>query len=332
MSTEVVEKLQKGIIQSKLLRDKEKPKISAIVVIRNIADSFEQLHSKLFTTLNSMNQSFEIIYIDDGSNDSTYSSAKRVACQIKEVKSIRLRSTFGEASAFDAGIKQARGEHIVYFAGRVLINPHEIPKLLSQLTEDADIVIGWRFPRRDWLLNRILSWLFNKMMRILTGLKLHDINSGIFVTKKEVLLNLPIYGDMNNFIPVLATRQGYKVTEFKVEQMAGTFRLSRYPKEYLQRLLDIITVLFLTNYSKKPLHFLGFIGGVFTVFGGAIELYLFIYRILGFGGIAGRPLLLLGAMLLVIGLQMISIGLIGEMIIFTHANEIKEYNIAEIIE
>jgi glycosyltransferase involved in cell wall biosynthesis len=243
-----------------------------------------------------------------------------------------LRSTFGEASAFDAGIKEANGDTIIYFAGRVLINPKDIPRLLEKLNHEADLAVGWRYPRRDWLLNRVISWVFNRLMRALSGLKLHDINSGIFVTTKKVLSKLPLYGDLNNFLPVLAYRQGYKVIEQKVEQMPGSFRLSRYPKEYLQRLLDIVTVLFLTNYSKKPLHFLGFLGGIFTVIGGGVELYLFIYRILGFGGIAGRPLLLLGAMLLVIGLQMISIGLIGEMIIFTHAKDIKEYNIAEIME
>ena len=328
MSTEVAEKLQTEV----KLHVKKEPQISAIVVIRDVEKGLEQLHAKLFTALSSINESFEIIYIDDGSNDDTYASAKGLACQIKEVKSIRLRSTFGEASAFDAGIKEARGETIIYFAGRVLINPKDIPKLLDTLNHGADLAVGWRSPRRDWLLNRIISWVFNRLMRTLSGLKLHDINSGIFVTTKKVLSRLPLYGDLNNFLPVLAYRQGYKVVEQKVEQMPGAFRLSRYPKEYLQRLLDIVTVLFLTNYSKKPLHFLGFLGGIFTVVGGAVELYLFIYRILGFGGIAGRPLLLLGAMLLVIGLQMISIGLIGEMIIFTHAKDIKEYNIAEIME
>ena len=243
----------------------EKPKISAVVVIRNIERNFDPLHTKLFTALHSMDRAFEIIYVDDGSDDGTYASARSIACQIKEVKTIRLRSAFGEASAFDAGISIAEGDIIVYFAGRVLINPHDIVKLLEKLENGADLVVGWRKPRRDWLLNRVLSWVFNKIMRLLSGLKVHDINSGIFVTRRDVLNALPIYGDLNNFLPALASRQGYIVEEGKVEQMSGNFRLSRYPKEYLQRLLDVVTVLFLTNYSKKPLHFLGFIGGIFAV-------------------------------------------------------------------
>jgi hypothetical protein len=130
----------------------------------------------------------------------------------------------------------------------------------------------------------------------------------------------------------LAKKQGYKITEEKIAQLPGKFRKSKSISEYLQRSLDILTVIFLTKYSKKPIHLLGFIGGVLTLFGGVINLYLFFYRILGYGSIAGRPLLLLGALSLVIGIQMIAMGLIGEMIIFTHAEDIKEYNIETIIE
>ena len=144
--------------------------------------------------------------------------------------------------------------------------------------------------------------------------------------------NIQIYGGLSQFIPVLAKKQGYKIAEEKIEQLSGKFRKSRFVSEYLQRSLDILTVLFLTKYSKKPIHFLGFLGGVFTALGGIIELYLFFYRILGYGPIAGRPLLLAGALLLVIGIQMVAMGLIGEMIIFTHAGDIKEYNIEEILE
>jgi len=146
------------------------------------------------------------------------------------------------------------------------------------------------------------------------------------------LENIQVYGGLSQFVPVLAKKQGYKIAEEKIEQLSGKFRKSRFVSEYLQRSLDILTVLFLTKYSKKPIHFLGFLGGVFTAAGGIIELYLFFYRIFGYGPIAGRPLLLLGALLLVIGFQMVAMGLIGEMISFTHAGDIKEYNIEEILE
>jgi hypothetical protein len=179
--------------------------------------------------------------------------------------------------------------------------------------------------------NRVVSRLFNWLMQKQANLRLHDINSSVIATYRSVLENITFYGNLNVFIPVLAARQGYKVTEEQIEQLPGTFRKSVHVSEYIQRLLDIITVVFLTKYSKKPLHFLGFFGIVFTIAGLLMNAYLFVYRILGLGGIAGRPLLLLGALLLVIGLQMISIGLIGEMIIYTHAREIKEYNIETVV-
>ena len=195
-----------------------------------------------------------------------------------------------------------------------------------------DLVIGWRYPRQDWKLNRIVSKSFNYVVARLTGLKLHDINSGVFVAKRNVIESLDLYGDLNNFIPILVYKLGYKITEEKIPQKRGTFRKSKYITEYFQRILDILTIIFLTKYSKKPLHFLGLFGIFFTLVGGAIDLYLFVYRIFGFGPIAGRPLLLLGALLFILGIQMISIGLIGEMIIFTHASEIKEYSIENICE
>jgi hypothetical protein len=229
-------------------------------------------------------------------------------------------------------LKHSKGERVVYLSGRVRINPHDIHKIISKLDEGHDLVVGWRSPRRDAVLNRWVSWFFNKLASRISRIKFHDVNSGIIGTSRSVFQKVQFYGDLYNFIPILAAQQGYRVTEEKVEQMPGTFRKSRNPKEVLRRLLDIITVFFLSRYSKKPIHFLGFVGTLFMLSGFGILVYLFIYRILQMGPIAGRPILILGALLLVIGIQMISIGLLGEMIIFTHAGELEEYNIEEIVE
>ncbi|MGQ9560892.1 MAG: glycosyltransferase [Candidatus Oleimicrobiaceae bacterium] len=308
------------------------PTVSVIVALRDHAALVPKLCAGLMEALAEMGEPFEIVLVDDGSVDETFVQAQELARTHHQLKAVRLRASFGEGSAFDAGLKVARGDKIVYLAGRVLTDPHGVQALLARLARGADLVMAWRYPRRDSRLNRVVSRLFNALVNRLANLRLHDINSGMFATRREVLNDLPLYGDMHNFLPVLAARQGYVVAEEKVAQLPGVFRRSIYPNEYLRRLLDIVTVLFLTNYAKKPLHFLGFLGGMLALVGAAIELYLFVYRVLAIGPIAGRPLLLLGALLLVIGLQMISIGLIGEMIIFTHARDIKEYNIAEIIE
>jgi len=305
--------------------------ISLIVSLYNFAESVESLYDSVVAAMGEIGESFELVFVDDGSTDSTYEKLVTIAQKDTRVRVVKMRSRFGEASALDAGLRYSKGQRIVYLSGRVRVNPREIPKFIEVLADGKDLVVGWRFPRRDSFLNRWISWVFNVLACRLSKVKLHDINSGIVVTYRTVLEKISFYGDFYNFIPVLAGQQGYRVSEEKIEQLPGSFRKSRYPKEYLQRLLDMVTVFFLSRYSKKPIHFLGFVGTVFMLGGLGIEIYLFIYRILQMGPIAGRPLLILGALLLVIGIQMISIGLLGEMIIFTHAGEIEEYNIEEII-
>ena len=305
--------------------------ISVILALYNSGDLIDKLLEDLTGSLDSLDETYEIICVDDGSTDETFAKLKEKAEHNSQFKLIKMRSTFGESSVLDAGIKMAKGDKILYLTSRVKINPLQVKNLLKLLQEGYDLVIGWRYPRRDSRLNHLVSKMFNFIINKAAGLNLHDINSGVFAAKREVLENVSFYGDLNNFITVLAGKQGYKVTEEKVEQMPGKFRTSRYVSEYIRRFLDIITVIFLTRYSKKPIHFLGFVGAIFTISGIGINLYLFVYRILQIGPIAGRPMLLFGSLLLIIGIQMVSIGLIGEMIIFTHAKEIKEYNIEEIV-
>jgi len=305
--------------------------VSVIIVLYNLAKEVEALYGTLVETLGESGISFELVFVDDGSTDITFEKLNTVARDDTRVRVIRMRSTFGEAAALDAGLRHSTGERICYLSGRVRVNPSEIPRFLDTLDDGYDLVVGWRSPRRDSVLNRMVSWMFNRLVSRVSKQRLHDINSGIIATTRSVLERVSFYGDLDNFIPVMAGQQGYRITETKVEQLPGTFRKSRYPREYVERFLDILTVFFLSRYSKKPIHFLGFLGTIFVLVGAGIEIYLFIYRILQLGGIAGRPLLVLGALLLVIGIQMISIGLLGEMLIFTHAGDMEEYNIQEII-
>lgn len=308
------------------------PVISTIISLYNFGEGLDSLYQTIRETMDGVGTRYELIFVDDASTDETYDKLVYIAQNDPNVRVVRMRSPFGEAAALDAGLQYSSGECIVYISSRVRVNTAQIPRLLHRLTEGHDLVVGWRSPRRDAILNRWISRIFNWLACRISRVKLHDINSGIIVTTRALLERISFYGDLYNFIPVLASQQGYRVTEEKIEQLPGLFRKSRYPKEYVQRLLDIVTVFFLSRYSKKPIHFLGFVGTVFLLAGLGIELYLFVYRILQMGPIAGRPLLILGALLLILGVQMISIGLLGEMIIFTHAAEIKEYNIEEILE
>ncbi len=308
----------------------KKVRTSVIVNVFNLEKDIREVYKSLVEGLK--RKSYEIVFVDNGSQDRSWDRLKELAEKDKKVKLIRFRSAFGESAAFDAGLKQAQGENIVFFTMRVRINAAQIGALLQKLDDGCDLVMGWRHPRRDSFLNQFISRTFNKIIHWVSKSQLHDVNSGVFAAKKAALQDIPIYGNLNIFLPILAAGKGYVVGDVKIEQLPGAFRQSNSLIEYIQRLLDILTVVFITNYSKKPLHFLGFVGSVFTIIGLAMNGYLFFYRIFQFGPIAGRPLLLLGALSLVIGIQMISIGLIGEMIIFIHAKEIKEYNIEEILD
>jgi glycosyltransferase involved in cell wall biosynthesis len=322
---------QREPVELESLKREARTRVSIVVVLSDSAREIGEVVAGLRHLAEGLGVPYEVLFVDDGSHDGTFDRLAVEIADWPQARAARLRARFGEAAALAAALQLSRGELIIYQTVRVRPNPRDLRRLLERLESGYDMVIGWRFPRRDSLLNRTISRAFNWMVSRLTGIRLHDINSGVFAARREVLESIQFYGDLNSFLPVMAERQGFKVTEEQIEQMPGWFRQSRYPKEYLQRALDIITVIFLTRYSKKPLHFLGFLGAIFSLAGLGISGYLFFYRLFGFGAIAGRPLLLLGVLLLVIGIQMISIGLLGEMIIFTHAREIREYSIEKLI-
>jgi glycosyltransferase involved in cell wall biosynthesis len=306
-------------------------RISAIVAISESAEGVEEVYGRLRASLEARGEPFEVILVDNGVGGEGVRRLEARCREAENVRLIRFRSAFSEASALDAGFRESRGASIVYTTTRVRVDPDGLAGLVDHLGDDADIVVGWRHPRSDSRLNQIVSRAFNRITSRLGGLALHDLNSGVFAARKEVLRDVMVYGDLDKFLPLLAHKQGYRVKEVPIAQLPGHFRRSSHVKEYFVRLLDIITIVFLMNYSKKPIHFLGFLGIVFSLAGGALSLYLFLYRITGQGPIAGRPLLLLGILLFVIGIQMIAIGLLGEMMIYIHAREIDEYNIEEII-
>jgi len=294
--------------------------VSVVLTSNNTSEALSRQNRGIVESLEGAGLSYEIIQVSENGSAA------------KDNTEVYLKQSFKESEALKRGVKKAKGDIVAYIIGRVNIDTAGLNVLVEKVKSGTDMVVGYRTPRMDSKLNQFVSRVFNCITRKLTGLKLHDLNSGVIVAKKEIYKKLPMYGDLDKFIPILAFRKGYKVTEEKVAQMPGTYRQSFYVKDFINRMLDIITVIFLVKYSKKPLHLMGLFGLIFAVIGGGISMYLFIYRITGMGGIAGRPLLLLGVLLLLIGIQMISIGLLGEMIIFTHARDVEEYDIDEIVE
>jgi len=298
----------------------DKVDVSVVLTTNNTSEALLRQNRGIVESLEGAGFSYEVIQVSENGRAGNSDTESH------------LRQSFKESAALKRGVKKAKGDIIAYIIGRVNIDTAGLNVLVEKVKAGSDMVVGYRTPRMDSKLNQFVSRAFNGLTRMLTGLKLHDLNSGVIVARREVYKKLPMYGDLDKFIPILAFRNGYQVTEEKVAQMPGTYRQSFYIKDFINRMLDIITVIFLVKYSKKPLHLMGLFGLILAAAGMGISFYLFIYRITGMGGIAGRPLLLLGVLLLLIGIQMISIGLLGEMIIFTHARDIEEYDIEEIIE
>jgi hypothetical protein len=212
--------------------------------------------------------------------------------------------------------------------------PSEIHRVLAALGEgDTDLVVSRRFPRIDSLFNRCQGKVFHWMVRFLTGTIYQDISCGLRAMKHRVVDEVQLYGDLHRFLPLLAFQRGFKVVEIPVQQHRFDVKQRiQSPGVYLRRIIDIFTLFFLFKFTSKPLRFFGLVGSSLFVGGGLITSYLGIYRILGFGGIADRPLLILGVLLIVLGIQLFSIGLLGEIIIFTHARTTKEYQVREVLE
>jgi glycosyltransferase involved in cell wall biosynthesis len=301
--------------------------VTVVLTENNTREAIERQRRDIVESLEGAGLRYELIGISkNGRTDAPVTNSRAGH------KSIHLRQDFKESEALKAGLKGASGDIVVYIVGRVNVDTRGIASLVQRVRSGSDMVVGYRRPRGDSRLNQLVSKIFNMVTRLVTGLKLHDFNSGVIVARKEVYRRMPMYGDLDKFIPILAHRHGFTVTEEKIAQLPGAYRQSFYLNDYMNRFLDIITVIFLVKYSRKPLHLMGFFGLIFAGTGMVINIYLFIYRIMGMGGIAGRPLLILGVLLLLIGIQMISIGLLGEMIIFTHARDLEDYEVEEIVE
>ncbi len=307
--------------------------ISVVVTITDDAEGIEQVYEAFSQKLAGMNKTFEFIFVQQVENESMWSCLQELYKKYSDIRVIRLRSVFGESVALSAGFEQARGDYILTLPIYFQISPADIDKILLPLGKEYDLVTAWRYPRADSLLNRVESKIFNWLVCRITGIQVHDLGCGVTGMSREVALSLDIYGDLFRFLPILAYRLGYRIGEVKVSHCKRLKKSGVYGVGvYVRRLLDILTLFFIVKFTKKPLRFFGLLG--FGCFGlGFISgLWLTAIKLLTNKPIADRPLLILAVLLIVLGIQLLSIGLIGEIIIFTHAKKIKEYNIEKILE
>jgi len=307
------------------LNNKTYKDISIIIPLFNEEANIEQLYAQLKVVLKSFNEEYELIFVDDGSTDNSFSILEDFHNKDKTVKVIQFRRNFGKSAALSAGFRYAKGKVVITVDADLQDDPQEIPNFIKKLDEGYDIISGWRFKRKDPFSKTFPSKLFNYLTSILTGIKIHDFNCGFKACKKEVIEDINIYGELHRYIPVLAHWHGYRVGEIKVKHHPRGGGKSKYGLERLFRgFTDLLTVMFLTKYAKKPLHLFGAVGVLLFLIGLIINIYLLIIKLLG-EGIGDRPLLLLGVLLMVVGFQIISTGLIGEMIAGTRNKVDKDY-------
>ncbi len=315
-----------------MVKQGSSPDISVVIPVLNEEDSIEPLYQALRETLEGLNKGYEIVLIDDGSTDNSYQILERLHAKDQEhIRVIQFRRNFGKTAALAAGFKEAQGQLIITMDADLQDDPEEIPKLLTKLEEGYDLVVAWRRERRDPLSKRLPSRIFNLVVSLLTGLRLHDVNCGFKVLRREVAGSLKLYGELHRFIPVLTHWRGYKVGELEVVHQPRRHGRSKYGLERFGRgFIDFLVVLFLTYYLKHPLQLFGAIGGTLSLFGFVICLYLTVLWFRG-EGIGSRPLLFAGILAMIVGVQVASIGFLGEMIRNLSYRPEEEYSIRQLL-
>jgi glycosyltransferase involved in cell wall biosynthesis len=289
--------------------------LSVVIPLLNERDSLRELHRELTDVLGRAVESYEVIFVDDGSTDGSWEVLRELAQEDGHVRAYSFRRNFGKSAALAVGFRKARGRFIVTMDADLQDDPSEIPRLLARLAEGWDLVNGWKRKRRDPWSKRISSKLFNWAASRVAGLRLHDFNCGLKAYRREVIEAVHVYGELHRFIPALAHWLGFRVTEQEVRHRPRRYGRSKYGLGRAKRgLFDLITVLFLTRYGKRPLHFFGVPGLLSALAGTAILVYLAYQRLFASVYLSNRPLLLLGLLLVIVGIQFVSIGLIGEMI------------------
>jgi len=309
--------------------------ISVVVPVHDEDRSVELLYDELASTLEPLGRSWEAVFVDDGSMDGSFAALTRLNDRASNVRVVRLRRNFGKAAALAAGFRHAQGDVVVTIDADLQDDPAEIPRLLAKLDEGFDLVSGWKTKRRDPWRRRVVSRVFNSVVSRASGLKLHDMNCGLKAYRAEVVRSLRIYGELHRFLPVLAHDRGFRVAELPVNHRPREHGRSRYGAErYVRGFLDFLTVSFMGRYRHRPLHLFGGLGLVFALVGTVVLVYLTVLKLAG-EAIGHRPLLTLGVLLVVVGFQFFSLGLLSELITSHHEERIgsaDELYVDEVLE
>ena len=308
--------------------------LSVIIPISERYDDFRKLYLRYTEVLAASNYSYELIFVLDGVNLAVLEILKELKCEFPQLKVITTNRRVGEATALAIGFEHAQGSTILTLAPYLQVEPAEISRVLQEFREGGyDLVMSRREPRIDSVFYRLQSWIFHRLTRMLTKLRYHDIGCRLRVMRRKVMEEVRLYGDLHRFLPFLAHQRGFRVVEVPVRQSeADRKQKVAHLGICLKRLLDLLTLFFLFKFTKRPLRFFGLLGSGLFGAGGLIATVTVLLQLLGHETLAGRPFLILGVLLMVMGVQLFSIGLLGEIIVFTHARNSKDYTVSRILE
>ena len=290
--------------------------LSVILPVLDEVDSLDLLYRELTTVLQSLGRPYELIFVDDGSRDGSFTRIEKLHRSDDRVRAIQLRRNFGKAAALAVGFRAARGDILITLDADLQDDPAEIPRLLARLEEGQDLVSGWKRDRQDPCSKTWPSRLFNGVTGWLTGVRLHDFNSGFKAYRREVAEEIRLYGELHRFIPALAAWKGFRVDELPVHHRARRFGRSKFGSARFWRgYLDLVTVLFLTRYTRRPLHLFGGLGLAAWTVGFGANLYLTGLWLAGVRPIGTRPLLAFGVLSMLVGIQFFAVGLLSELVL-----------------
>lgn len=311
-------------------RFNKRPLISVVIPTFNEEDSLTELSVMLEKVLKrETKDNYEVLFIDDGSTDNTFSVMKEINQKNNKFKAIRFRRNYGKSAALSIGFKAAKGAVIITMDADLQDDPNEIPNLMNKIREGYDVVSGWKKKRNDPINKTLPSKLFNYVTAKASGLKLHDFNCGLKAYRSEAAKSLDIYGEMHRYLPVLAHWNGFRIAEIPVQHHPRKHGKTKFgASRYVKGFLDLLTLLFTSRYLKRPLHFFGTIGTLMALVGFGIDAWLTIEWIMGDTFLSNRPIALLGIALIIVGVQLVSLGLLGEMIVKNFKRD-EEYQIRE---
>ncbi|MCU0454552.1 MAG: glycosyltransferase family 2 protein [Bacteroidetes bacterium] len=317
---------------AKVTKRSAQPRVSVVIPLLNEEESLRELHQRLKAVFARMKSTYELVFVDDGSTDGSFKVLKEIHAADPNVKVIRFRRNFGKSAALSVAFREVVGEFVITMDADLQDDPDEIPGLIEAMGDRYDLISGWKKKRHDPISKTIPSKFFNFVTSKMTGIDIHDFNCGLKAYRRDVVKSVHVYGELHRYIPALAHWTGFRVGEKIVQHHARKHGHTKFGlNRFFYGFLDLLTVLFTTRYIRRPLHLFGIWGIVSLAIGMLIDGWLSIEWFLGLTSLSNRPLFLLGFLLIIVGVQFISIGLLGEMM-SRHEKDEDTYSIKEILK